>query len=62
MCYGRFLSTRIVMAKHTTIATIIPTIPGNKYMSAAEGAGLAVGAAVGWASMTVNAVVSDDGQ
>ena len=60
--YGRFLSTRIVIAKHMAIATMIPATAGTKYMSATDSAGACVGAGVGAAASTTKAAASCDGQ
>ncbi len=44
------------------IATMMPAIAGTKYMSATESAGASVGAGVGTAWSTLNAVTACDGQ
>ncbi len=44
------------------MATNMPASAGMKYWSAMDGCGVAVGVGVGAASMTLNAVVADDGQ
>ena len=49
--------TRTMLTK-----TNSPAIAGTKYMSATDSAGASVGAGVVAASMTLNAVVADDGQ
>jgi hypothetical protein len=45
-----------------TITTIIAMTAGTKYRSDMDGAAVGAGVAVGACSITLNAVVADDGQ
>lgn len=60
--YGRFLTIKAKIAPITTIATMIAMDIGMKYVSDTDGVAVGIGVAVGCASITVNAVVADDGQ
>ncbi len=44
--YGFFLSTSVIIAMQTMIATKSPAMAGRKYKSAADGAGVGCGVAV----------------
>jgi hypothetical protein len=54
--YGRFLRTKMMTVPTTTIAMIIPMIPGTKYRSATEAACVGCGVGVAAASSTTKAV------
>jgi hypothetical protein len=59
--YGRFLSTKMVMAKPMMIATIMAATAGTKYMSTTDCGAAGAGEAVGAGSLAWNAVEADDG-
>jgi hypothetical protein len=62
LVYGLFLINKIVITKHTTIATMIPATAGTKYISAADSAGASVGAGVADAASATKVVCANDGQ
>lgn len=60
--YGRFLSSRIVTAKHTTISSAMPMMEGRKYESVIDGVVVGCGVAVADAEFTMKLVCVVDGQ
>ena len=61
--YGRFLNINSTTKTSTImIKTNRPAIAGTKYMSAVDCGGASVGAVVGAAGSTANAVSAFDGQ
>ncbi len=60
--YGRFLTSNARTMPTTTIATIMPMIPGTRYRSATDCWGGCVGTGVGAAGSTLKAVTACDGQ